>query len=344
LQTIESQAGSDLGELRTLSQAGTGESNLRTSLTQIKNDLRNAKSTRTTQQEQLQFLLTAQQNPESILATPNRLLESQPSLKRLKDGLVDAQLRVSDLLGKMNSNHPHVRAAQLAEEEIRLNLHRELENAVRGVQADLDVTTALIKAHERQVADVQQRLNELAAMRAGYENLVADVQDRNAQVQETRRALAQARASLEASEKTSLITLVDRPDVGDGPVGPGRVMLLIASWIGGLSVGLGFFFLVTQSATPGSAEEPGRRWSDRVMVAGRMIGRRASDRTEASQVPPRGRRATDTTPSTATETPGSRRRAEDGPPAAPGEISRLSNPPFPVIQTGFSHDGQLTEQ
>ena len=146
LEEMERIAGSDLGELRTLSQNGTGESNLRTALTQIKNDLRNVKSSRTTQEEQLQFLRDAQQNPEAIIATPNRLLESQPALRRLKDGLVDAQLRVADLLGKMNSSHPRVRAAQMAETEIRQNLHDELENAIQGVQAEMHVTDALIAA------------------------------------------------------------------------------------------------------------------------------------------------------------------------------------------------------
>ena len=40
LETMEKQVGSDLGELRTLNQSGAGESNLRTSLNQIKNEMR----------------------------------------------------------------------------------------------------------------------------------------------------------------------------------------------------------------------------------------------------------------------------------------------------------------
>ncbi|MCA9169931.1 MAG: hypothetical protein KDB23_19785 [Planctomycetales bacterium] len=325
LEEMEREAGSDLGELRTLSQTGTGESNLRTALTQIKNDLRSSKAARTTQTEQLEFLRNAQSNPEVIIATPNRLLESQAALRRLKDGLVDAQLRVADLLGKMNSSHPRVRAAQAAEAEIRQNLHEELETAIRGVQAEITVTDALIATHEKQLADVQKRLTQLASMRARYENLVADVQDRNSQVKESQRALANARASLEASEKSSLITFVDRPDPGQGPVGPGRLMLMMAAWFGGLSCGLGCFFLLTQGAPVGGVF--GRRSSDQTADAGRTAGRRSSDLPSVAS-PPSGRRAADRVePAPTPEKIVPRRRAED-----PASFDRRQNsPPFPTF-------------
>ena len=337
LEEMERIAGSDLGELRTLSQNGTGESNLRTALTQIKNDLRNVKSSRTTQEEQLQFLRNAQQNPEAIIATPNRLLESQPALRRLKDGLVDAQLRVADLLGKMNSSHPRVRAAQMAETEIRQNLHDELENAIQGVQAEMHVTDALIAAHEKQLDDVQGRMSELASMRARYENLVADVQDRNSQVKDSQRALANARASLEASEKSSLITFVDRPDPGQGPVGPGRLTLILASWCGGLSCGLGVFFLVTQSGHSGSASGIGRRLTDRVTQASRALGRRASDTQAESAPPAAGRRATDRIePIASPDMIVPRRRAADPTPTDRHESTAgNNNVSFPTLTTDF---------
>ena len=156
--------------------------------------MRNASAARTEQEEQLLFLTNARANPATIVATSNRLLESQPALRRLKDGLVDAQLRVAELLGKMNATHPSVRAAQAAEAEIRNDLYEELETAIRGLQADADVTSALIQSHEHQMADVQDRLNKLASMRARYEILVANVQDRSEQVKESQRALAEARA------------------------------------------------------------------------------------------------------------------------------------------------------
>jgi capsule polysaccharide export protein KpsE/RkpR len=332
LEAMERQIGSDLGELRTLSQSGSGESNLRTALSNIKNDLRNARAQQTTLREQLEFLHEAGKDPDKLVATSNRLLENQAGLKRLKDGLVDAQLRVSELLGKMNRAHPSVKAAMVAEQEIRHQLHVELEAAIRGTHADIQVTEALIASHEQQMAKVQERMNELAAMRARYENLVVAVQDRAAQVKESQRALAEARASQGAAATSSLLTLVGEPDPGTGPAGPGRFTVFLAAWFGGLLIGVGCFFLLTQPVSPTEGTQ-GRRWSDQVVSAGRMLGRRASDHTESGPEATgtgRGRRATDRTIPTP-DNPAPGRRATDGAAA------------FPSLELPSPADQSLTE-
>ncbi len=354
LETMEREVGSDLGELRTLSQTGTGESNLRTALTQIKNDLRNARAARTEQEEQLLFLTNARANPATIVATSNRLLESQPALRRLKDGLVDAQLRVAELLGKMNATHPSVRAAQAAEAEIRNDLYEELETAIRGLQADADVTSALIQSHEHQMADVQDRLNKLASMRARYEILVANVQDRSEQVKESQRALAEARASRQAAHKASLITPTGKPDVGDGPVGPGRLMLMIASWMGGLGVGLGCFFLLVDPSTEKGQRSVGRRWTDRVAAAGRVLGRRQADQAVAAtpELPATGRRQSDRAGVPIQTTPPQRRACDAAPPRgasssavppAPPAANPTGKSPLPPLQIDLPTDGSLKD-
>lgn len=273
LEAMERQVGSDLGELRTLNQSGAGESNLRTSLNQIKSDLRTNESTRTEFKQQLKFLQAAEQDPETLVATSNRLLESQPALRRLKDGLIDAQLRVATLLGDRNPAHPAVKAAMTAEAEIRQHLHAELSTAVRGVRADLKVTDAIIDSLTQQLTDVQGRLDKLASLRARYSNLVAEVQHRGDQVKEAQRSLASAKAAREASATASLITLIDSPDPGDGPVGPGRMLIIAASWLGGLMTGIGLLLLTIAPA--GANGGQGRRWNDRVGVA---LGRRSTDK------------------------------------------------------------------
>ena len=90
LEKMERQIGPDLGELRTLDQTGTGESNIRTLLTQIKNDIRRARNSQTSQRELLMILNAAKTDSTKLASTPDRLLESQPALRKLKDGLVDA--------------------------------------------------------------------------------------------------------------------------------------------------------------------------------------------------------------------------------------------------------------
>ena len=130
LSTMEREVGGDLAELRVLNQSGTGEGNLRSALNQVKTEIRQRQSEVESHQELIQVLVAAKQNPDELLAMPSSMFTSQPALKRLKDGLVDAQLRTSDLKGKMSPGHPLVQAAIQAEEAVRQNLRSELTAAL----------------------------------------------------------------------------------------------------------------------------------------------------------------------------------------------------------------------
>jgi uncharacterized protein involved in exopolysaccharide biosynthesis len=285
LEAMEREVGSDLGELRTMNQSGAGESNLRTSLNSIKADLRAAQASHTALQQQLELLLAAHNEPEKLVATPNAILETQPALRRLKDGLIDAQLRVAELLGRMNEDHPAVKAAMIAEAEIRQHMHAELTTSIRGIRAEMKVSDAVINSMKNQLAEVQQRLDRLASVRARYSNLVDEVQHRSEEVKEAQRALAEARAIKEAAGTASLIDRVDQPDPGDGPVGPSRLVIIGAAWIGGFMTGVGLLLVTVNPA----AGRTGRRWTDRLAVP---FGRRSTDHAPPAGAAPR-RRASD---------------------------------------------------
>lgn len=306
LEELEAQVGSDLHEIRILNQSGTGESNLRTSLTQIKNDLRAAKITQQEKQEQLKYLRSARQDVAQVVAMPNRLLESQPSLKRLKDGLVDAQLRTAELSGTMSKDHPKVQAAIQAEQEVLADVREELEVATRALDTDIDIGGKLIASLEKQRVDVESRLDRLAGLRAQYNNLDTEVKQRAEIVQKATKDLADARASHAAAGASSLITRIDGPQLGLYPLGPGRSMICVAGLFGGLATGMGLVFLVSPQG-----KAAGRRWSDSVVTFSRRatdilpgFGRRQSDQ-------PGGQRAGDPP----APVPGGRR--QNDPPLAP---------------------------
>jgi len=280
ISKVEGEVGADLGELRILNDVGAGESNLRQSLTQIKNELRQAKSVHNVQLQQRTLIKEARKNPESFVATPNQLLETQPSLRRLKDGLVDAQLRRASLVGKMNPRHPSVLAAQEAEAQVRARLYDELELALLGLNAELAISENQVTNLERQLGEVQTRLDTLAKLRAGYGNLVAELKQRSQIVETARQDLANAKASQEAALSASLITRLDDPQTGLNPSGIGRTQIVLISTIGGFLIGIGLVFF----KAPFSRIR-GRRWSDY------LPGRRESDRNRA------GRRGQDRQPS-----------------------------------------------
>ena len=257
LETLEREVGGDLGELRILNESGAGESNLRSGSNKIKEELRQARAGLEGKKELQRLLLAAVRDPHQLMAMPSQLLESQPALRRLKDGLVDSQLHTSQILGKMSESHPLARAAIESERKVRDDLRGELGTALQGLDGELRVSQAQIVSLEGQLAEVQGRMGRLAELRARYGNLVADVKQKSQTVDEAARALADARASRSSAKSTSLLTRLDTPSAGNSPVGPGREAIIAGGVLGGLIFGIGLVALAGPLQTM-----RGRRWSD----------------------------------------------------------------------------------
>jgi succinoglycan biosynthesis transport protein ExoP len=256
LTETETLAGSDLAELRILQDSNSGESVLRRSMTEIENELRQARAARQSNEDLLNLLRTAQDDPGRLVATPNRLLESQPALRRLKEGLLDSQLRTAELLGRMSAGHPRVVAAKEAESEVARHLHDELAVAVRGIEVDLHLNTTRLETLEKRLAEASGRMSRLAGVRASYANLVAENRTRNELLQRAEQNLAEARAIRSSATTTSLLTRIGVPDAGIAPVGPGRLTIVLAGIAGGLLVGFGVLLLTVQPLVP-AAVPPG---------------------------------------------------------------------------------------
>lgn len=247
LSAREAEVGADLGELRMLQGSPSGESELRRRVVEVEHELRDARNNQRISQELLELLAAAQEDPGRLLATPNKLLESQPALKRLKDGLVDAQLRTAELLGTMSEEHPRVRSARFAEQEVSQHIHAELAIAIRGVQVELRLTGARVAQLEEQLNAVRTRLDKLASLRAEYANLAAEVEHRTTLAEEARRTLADARASGAGALSSNLIERVDEPDTGSRPQGPGKAVIVLAGVAAGLALGAAVLFLTVPS-------------------------------------------------------------------------------------------------
>ena len=243
LNELEKQVGSDLGELRILTDATSGDSALRRTITEIRAEIRLARAARQSQEELLGLLEKAQQDPRNLTSTPSQLLGSQPALKRLKEGLIDAQLRSADLEGRMSDGHPLVRAAKQSEEEINHRLHDELASAVRGVQSELRLSDQRMATLEEHQADAARRLDQLAALRATYANLVAETRNRSELVQRAEQRLAEVRGNQATATTADLIARIDQPDTGPLPLGLGRGMLALLGVAFGLVTGLGVVYL-----------------------------------------------------------------------------------------------------
>lgn len=251
LKTLEEEVGGDLSELRSLHQSNGGaDSDLRRKSLELENELRQAILIENNRSELLHALQKAKAEPNGLLALPNGLLESQPSLKKLKDGVIDAQMRTATLLGTMSPAHPSVRAAQVSERAISDHFHDEIDAAMRGVAIDLRVAGERVRSLREQLAATRGRLDRLASLRVEYTNRATDMEQCAKQLNEAERKLVETRAAQESSERTSLLSRIDQPDTGPKPVGPGKTTLWLGGLVGGLVAGIGVLFLTTNPARP----------------------------------------------------------------------------------------------
>jgi uncharacterized protein involved in exopolysaccharide biosynthesis len=262
LARMDAAAGPDLGELRTMLDTPAGDSPLRRSLIEMQTELRGAQTSLDANRELLDLLVASKADAHALLAAPSRLLESQPVLKRLKDGLVDAQIHTAQLMSTMSASHPSVLAAKDAETEIANHLTAELDAAIRGVEGEVQLSSARTAAIEQQLTAARERLDRLAKVRADYANLVAEVRRRSDTLRSVENQLAEARASQAASHTASLLSRVDSPDTGANPIGLGRSTIVVAGCVGGFLVGLGLLFLTVP---------PTVRQDDVVDIAPRLV-------------------------------------------------------------------------
>lgn len=242
LAEFEAQIGADLGELRMLHSAWSGQSDLRQRYVDLGSDLRRAQQAVQESERLLELLATSADDPNQLASLPNSLISAQPTLRRLKDGLVDAQLRTSRLQGARSAEHPRVVAAVEAEASMRRDLVQEIIAARHAAEAELHLRKSRLEAAAEQLRSMEQRLARLAEQRAQYSNLVASSESSQASVDQLRSRLAEAEALLAATETSSVLNLVDSPETGPSPNGPSRAVMLLAGLLGGLTIGAGLVF------------------------------------------------------------------------------------------------------
>ncbi|WP_168566714.1 hypothetical protein [Crateriforma spongiae] len=274
IQEIEVKSGIDLGELRNLNDTISGDGTSRRTLETTTSDRQAAELALSKLEAFHQLLVDGASDPQKLLISGDELMSSQPSLQRLKEGLIDAQLETSKLAGNHTVLNPKRRVAMAVEEEIKRRLQQEAAAVVRGMQPELKLARDRVNRLRQQEADLTKKLAHLAEIRATYAKLDAQLKNRTEQFAAAEAALAEARASRSAALSTNLIAELGPPQVGDSPISMSGTMLTAGSTTAGLMFGLGIVFLIA----PGpSGKTYGRRWSDY------LGGRRASDHASGSE-------------------------------------------------------------
>lgn len=240
---METQVGEDLSDLRMLQESYSGDSALQRTATQIRDEIRRTQVAVDSNEQLLKLLVAAKEDPWQLVAMPNRLIESQPGLRRLKEGLVDAQLRTAALLGRMSESHPLVAAARESEEEVRRQIRSELGETISSVQLEFRLNSDQLTRLQDQLQKIDARLARLAQLRALYSIRGSEMQNRAELVKRAEEELSKASIAEAGARTASLLVPIDVPAVAVEPVGPGRLLIAAVGLVAALLTGMGIAVL-----------------------------------------------------------------------------------------------------
>ena len=259
LQEIEVRVGSDLGDLRVLSESYGAQSNSQVVLEDLLRDLRQAELDLQKKEELHRILQLGQTEPGKLLIAGGEILGSQPTLKRLKDGMIDAQLEASKLGGRYTGNHPKMRAAITAQQEILSQIRMEITASIDSVKSQVRVAEERINKLQAKRQELAKRMERLAELRSTYSSVTAEARLRTEQLASAEAALTDAEAVFRSAKSTQLLSPLGEIQVTDKPLGPNDTMVLVSAVAMGTMCGFGLVFLVAPSP---QTLRYGRRWSD----------------------------------------------------------------------------------
>ena len=241
LSAFEQRVGADLVELRHLTSPSGGQSEIAQRALAIENERRQSEERTRRNRALLAELSAASDDPIALTATPDTLLTAQPGLRRLKQGLIEAQLSVARIGGARTANHPFVQSARLSQQKILDELNQQLPTIIASVELDLEVSAAQEAALSEQLQQLRDRSAQIAGLRTEYAELTAEVDGQTAVLRAALKQLADAEAHQAAAKTTSLLERIDAIETSVRPVGPSRkavvgagclgALLLSASWI-----------------------------------------------------------------------------------------------------------------
>lgn len=268
LQELEQAVGGDLAELRNLHQAASSsDSDLRRKSLELETELRAAIIEQRRRSEWLQLLLDARSDPEKLLTLPVSMAETLPTLRKLKESLLDSHMKTAELLGTMTRQHPRVQAALDSQAELSRHFDLELASAIRAADLDARLATERVEHLRSEIPQMRGRLDRLASMRSEYSRRYAEVENRTHLMNNAESELVEARAVQTSAQVASLITRVDEPLTGPKPQGPSQTIIMGAGVMGGIVVGFGVMVLSVQTGST----VPAAGMSASTFVAGQAV-------------------------------------------------------------------------
>ncbi len=247
IEDYELKLGPDLVDLRNLIEPTSGDNLLNRNLNQIATELRAAETSLDSVKTQRKLLQDSLHEVNAIVAMPSDLVSSQPALQRLKDGLVDAQLKLATLRGEYSDNHPKIESALESLTGIEQAMKGELELAIRSLSDQILIYEANVAHISAEQAETTARLQKLTEQRVIYDQLNEEYKRRDTVLRDAQAAVSQADSIKVAAQTVDLLTRVNDVQVASRPEGLSKRTLVGSTTLLGFFIGLGLILLFTES-------------------------------------------------------------------------------------------------
>ncbi|MEM7454463.1 MAG: Wzz/FepE/Etk N-terminal domain-containing protein [Planctomycetota bacterium] len=250
LEELEASFGADLSSIRSMVEQFGAESPLQRSLIEVRAEKRRLEAELDKFKLQHETLTHALGNPSQLTATSSDLLKLQPRLQQLVTGLNEAEIKLSELVGRYEEIHPNLINGREAVADINQQIRRELSVSIELAAAQVSGAEQLLSRKANEQAALEQRLSEIASNRVNYARLNEEVKKKSEILADARGRLSELGSFSDERSSVALLTLVGEISVPARADGPGVKMLTAMGLIAGLFGGFGLVLLVAPPFKP----------------------------------------------------------------------------------------------
>ncbi len=235
-------AGIDLESLRSFKDS-QGSFELQRVIENIKTEKRRFQTELQTCEKQLQLLREARAQPQRSFVRNNELVQQQPALRKLTDGLNEAKLAYNTLAGTLLPDHPRVKGAQQAIENLELQIASEIELIEESLRTQMELAKSQVEFFQNEEAKYEQRMLSINERRVDFQQLTNDLSQRLEALSKLQTNLSEIQSLASTADKVSLVSIVGPPELATKPKGTSRAFLVLLGLLGGGLLGLGIAVL-----------------------------------------------------------------------------------------------------
>jgi polysaccharide chain length determinant protein (PEP-CTERM system associated) len=172
--------------------------------------------------------------------------ERHPDVVQMKNSLADLKQQRAQIVAETRRNMSDDDGA--AYNIDRNPIYQQMRISMAQLEADVAAKKRLLQEYETQLAELEGSVDKVLALEAERRDLTSDyeIAQKNHAVLETRLESARLGRKADSSSENVRFRVVDPPRAPTNPSGPNRVLLSSMVLLGGLAVGLGVAFLMSQ--------------------------------------------------------------------------------------------------